>query len=70
MVEMLFINVIHQYIKVNNKYMRDHEKYASVLFKLTWKAILSKLNFCAIIHFVVHNFQKMVSPFSLVFLHH
>ena len=56
MVEMLFINVIRQYIKVNNKYMRDHDKYASVIFKLTWKAILSTLNFCAIIHFVVHNF--------------
>ena len=56
MVEMLFINVIRQYIKVNNKYMTDHDKYASVIFKLTWKAILSTHNFCAIIHFVVHNF--------------
>lgn len=35
MVEMLFINVIRQYMKVNNKYMRDHDKYASVLLKLT-----------------------------------
>ena len=29
----------------------------TALFKLTWKGILSKLNyFCTIIHFVVHSF--------------